>query len=62
MAVIPNIRHLEFTPQHYTVWNPWLDEPIEWAQGHLPLPQRPGLGRELSAQVLAQPRTTIEKD
>ena len=62
MAVIPNTRHLEFTPQHYAVWNAWLDEPIEWARGHLPLPQRPGLGRELSAEVLAQPRTTIEMD
>ncbi len=62
MAVIPNTRHLEHTPQHYTVWNNWLDEPIEWAQGHLPLPQRPGLGRELSAEVLALPRTTIEAD
>jgi len=60
MAVIPNTRHLEFTTYHYPTWNTYLDEPISWSEGHLPLPQRPGLGRELSGAILSLPRTTIE--
>ena len=48
------------TPADRVRLQDWLDEPVEWAEGHLELPQRPGLGRELSAAVLAQPRTTIE--
>lgn len=61
MAVIPNTRHLEFTAYHYPTWNTYIDEPIEVEEGHLALPQRPGLGRELSAAVLELPRTTIEE-
>jgi len=60
MATIPNTRHLEFTTYHYSTWNSYLDEPIMWSEGHLPLPQRPGLGRAFSDSVLALPRTAIE--
>lgn len=60
MATLPNTRHLEFTTYHYPIWNAYLDEPITWADGHLPLPERPGLGREFSPEVLALPRTTLE--
>ena len=62
MAVIPNTRHLEFTAYHYPTWNTYIDEPIVVAAGHLPLPQRPGLGRELSAAMLQLPRTTIAQE
>ena len=60
MATLPNTRHLEFTTYHYSIWNTYLDEPITWADGHLPLPERPGLGREFSSDILALPRTTLE--
>jgi galactonate dehydratase len=62
MATVPNIRHLEFTAFHYPTWNTFIDEPIKVEAGHLPLPQRPGLGRELTPEILALPRTTTEAD
>ena len=62
MAVISNTRHLEFTAYHYPTWNTYIDEPIEVIEGHLSLPERPGLGRELSPAMLGLPRVTIEED
>ncbi|MBT5875570.1 MAG: mandelate racemase/muconate lactonizing enzyme family protein [Candidatus Latescibacteria bacterium] len=62
MAVIPNTRHLEFTAFHYPQWNTYIDEPIVVEEGHLPLPERPGLGRELSREMLELPRISIEAE
>ena len=62
MATLPNTRHLEFTAHHYTIWNTYIDEPIEPSQGMLDVPERPGLGRELSLAMLELERTVIAPD
>jgi L-alanine-DL-glutamate epimerase-like enolase superfamily enzyme len=62
MAVLPNTRHLEYTAYHYPGWNKYLDEPIQAKEGMLDVPERPGLGRELSAPMLELKRTVIEPD
>lgn len=59
MAHVPNTRYLEFTADHYERWNngpgwnQWVSRPIQAADGVLPLPTGPGLGLELSEEVLA---------
>jgi galactonate dehydratase len=59
MAHVPNTRYLEFTADHYERWNNgpgwnrWVSRPIQAADGFLPLPTGPGLGLELSEEVLA---------
>ena len=60
MAVLPNTRHLEYTAHHYSGWNTYIDEPIEARESMLDVPERPGLGRELSAAMLELERTVIE--
>jgi L-alanine-DL-glutamate epimerase-like enolase superfamily enzyme len=59
MATLPNPRHLEFTAYHYPTWNTYIDEPIEAKEGMLEVPERPGLGRELSPAMLELERTLI---
>jgi galactonate dehydratase len=60
MAVLPNTRHLEFTDDHYPKWNQYIDEPIAAVEGMLDVPERPGLGRELSPAMLELERKEVE--
>ena len=60
MAVLPNTRHLEFTDDHYRKWNQYIDEPIAAVEGMLDVPERPGLGRELSPAMLELERKEVE--
>ncbi len=60
MAVLPNTRHLEFTDDHYPKWNHYIDEPIAAVEGMLDVPERPGLGRELSPAMLELERKEVE--
>ncbi len=62
MAVLPNTRHLEFTDDHYPKWNHYIDEPIAAVEGMLDVPERPGLGRELSSAMLALERLEVEAE
>ena len=57
MVHVPNTRYLEFTANHYEEWegvgwNSWIDRPIEAKDSALPLPTEPGLGIELSDEVM----------
>ncbi|MFH1006841.1 MAG: mandelate racemase/muconate lactonizing enzyme family protein [Candidatus Latescibacterota bacterium] len=67
MAHVPNTRYLEFTVNHYETsegisgwegmgWNRWVDQPIVARNSALPLPAEPGLGIELSEEVMARHR------
>ena len=60
MAVLPNTRHLEFTDDHYPKWSQYIDEPIAAVEGMLDVPERPGLGRELSSAMLELERKEVE--
>jgi galactonate dehydratase len=62
MAHVPNARYLEFTADHYEKWgdaggwNRWVSRPIAAKDSVLPLPAEPGLGLELSEEVMARHR------
>ena len=61
MAHVPNTRYLEFTANHYEEWegvgwNRWINRPIAARDSALPLPVEPGLGVELSEEVMARHR------
>jgi len=67
MAHVPNTRYLEFTANHYENtegiigwegmgWNRWVNHPIVASNSALPLPTEPGLGIELSEEVMARHR------
>jgi len=61
MAHVPNTRYLEFTANHYEEWegvgwNRWITKPIVAKDSALPLPTEPGLGIELSDEIMEQHR------
>ena len=61
MAHVANTRYLEFTANHYEQWdgigwNRWVDRPIVAENSLLPLPTAPGLGIELSEEVMQRHR------
>ena len=61
MAHVPNTRYLEFTANHYEEWegvgwNRWINRPIAAKDSALPLPAEPGLGIELSDEVMERHR------
>jgi galactonate dehydratase len=61
MAHVPNTRYLEFTANHYEEWegvgwNRWVNKPIVAKESALPLPTEPGLGIELSDEVMERHR------
>ena len=61
MAHVPNTRFLEFTAHHYEEWagvgwNRWITKPIAAKDSALPLPTEPGLGIELSEEIMERHR------
>jgi galactonate dehydratase len=53
-AAIPNLELLEYQPTMYKIANHMMREPFEQFDGHVVVPDRPGLGIDFNEEFLTR--------